>query len=98
VIVDSDCASSQWEHLAKIERELCNNGSDVAYKKRLQALGIKPKAQLELTIPDEAQQVAFETLFSQLAMLSISSISAKMRHDRLVSFKGCIRFYEALAT
>jgi hypothetical protein len=31
-------------------------------------------------------------------MLSISSSSAKMRHDRLVSYKGCIRFYEGLAT
>jgi HKD family nuclease len=51
------------KELAKIERELRNNGSDVAYKKRLQAIGIKPKAQIELTIPDEAQQVALETLF-----------------------------------
>ena len=51
------------KELAKIERELRNNGSDIEYKKRLQAIGIKPKAQLELTIPDEAQQVALETLF-----------------------------------
>ena len=51
------------KELAKIERELRNNGSDIAYKKRLQAIGIKPKAQLELTIPDEARQVALETLF-----------------------------------
>ena len=56
-------ASLTWKHLAKIERELRNNGSDVEYKKRLQAIGIKPKAQLELTIPEEAQQVALETLF-----------------------------------
>jgi hypothetical protein len=51
------------KELAKIERGLRNNGSDIAYKKRLQAIGIKPKAQLEFTIPDEAQQVALETLF-----------------------------------
>ncbi len=51
------------KELAKIERELRKNGSDIEYKKRLQAIGIKPKAQIELTIPDEAQQVALETLF-----------------------------------
>ncbi len=51
------------KELAKIERELRSNASDLEYKKRLQAIGIKPKAQLELTIPEEAQQVALETLF-----------------------------------
>jgi hypothetical protein len=35
----------------------------IEYKKRLHAIGIKPKAQLEFTILDEAQQVALETLF-----------------------------------
>jgi hypothetical protein len=51
------------KELAKIERELRNNTSDIEYKKRLLALGIKPKAQLAFTIPEEAQQVALETLF-----------------------------------
>jgi hypothetical protein len=51
------------KELAKIERELRNNGSDTEYKKGLDALGIKPKAQLAFTIPEEAQQVALETLF-----------------------------------
>jgi HKD family nuclease len=51
------------KELEKIERELRNNGSDIEYKKRLQAIGIKPKAQLAFTIPEEAQQVALETLF-----------------------------------
>lgn len=49
--------------LEKIEKELANSTSDVEYKKRLYALGIKPRAQLEFTIPVEAQQVALETLF-----------------------------------
>ena len=49
--------------LEKIEKELASNTSDVEYKKRLYALGIKPKAQLEFTIPVEAQQVALEALF-----------------------------------
>jgi HKD family nuclease len=49
--------------LEKIEHELGRNISEVEYKKRLNAFGIKPKAKLELTIPAEAQQVALETLF-----------------------------------
>jgi len=49
--------------LEKIEKELASSTSDVEYKKRLYALGIKPRAQLEFTIPVEAQQVALETLF-----------------------------------
>ena len=49
--------------LEKIEKELASSTSDVEYKKRLYAFGIKPKAQLEFTIPVEAQQVALETLF-----------------------------------
>lgn len=49
--------------LEKIENELASSTSDVEYKKRLYALGIKPRAQLEFTIPVEAQQVALETLF-----------------------------------
>ncbi len=49
--------------LEKIEHELGRNISEVEYKKRLNAYGIKPKAKLELTIPAEAQQVALETLF-----------------------------------
>ncbi len=52
------------KELAKIERELRSNGSDIEYKKRLYAVGIKPKAQLEITIPDEAKQIALEALFS----------------------------------
>ena len=51
------------KELAKIERELRSNASDLEYKKRLHAIGIKPKAQLAFTIPEEAQQVALETLF-----------------------------------
>jgi len=50
--------------LRKIERELGSKKSDEEYKKRLYDYGIKPKAQLDITIPDEAQQVAFEALFS----------------------------------
>jgi HKD family nuclease len=49
--------------LAKIEQGLRNNTSDIEYKKLLLNLGLKPKAQLDITIPDEAQQVALETLF-----------------------------------
>src|SRR5258708_22726527 len=49
--------------LEKIEHYLGRNISEVEYKKRLNAYGIKPKAKLELTIPAEAQQVALETLF-----------------------------------
>jgi HKD family nuclease len=52
------------KELVKIERELRSNATDKEYKQRLFALGIKPKAQLDITIPDEAQQVALETLFS----------------------------------
>jgi hypothetical protein len=52
------------KELAKIELEIRNNTSNIDYKKRLLTLGLKPKAQLDITIPDEAQQVALETLFS----------------------------------
>jgi len=48
--------------LVKIEREPGSNASDVEYKNRLYAYGLKPKAKLEFTIPAEAQQVALETL------------------------------------
>src|SRR6266699_3433754 len=50
--------------LRKIEREPGSKKSDEEYKKRLYDYGIKPKAQLDITIPDEAQQVALEALFS----------------------------------
>ena len=50
--------------LRKIEREPGSKKSDEEYKKRLYNYGIKPKAQLDITIPDEAQQVALEALFS----------------------------------
>ena len=50
--------------LRKIEREPSSKKSDEEYKKRLYDYGIKPKAQLDITIPDEAQQVALEALFS----------------------------------
>jgi hypothetical protein len=50
--------------LVKIEEGLRNNTSDVEYKKRLLTLGLKPKAQFDITIPDEDQQVALEALFS----------------------------------
>jgi HKD family nuclease len=49
--------------LEKLEREPGSNASDVEYKNRLYAYGLKPKAKLEFTIPAEAQQVALETLF-----------------------------------
>ncbi len=49
--------------LVKIEREPGSNASDVEYKNRLYAHGLKPKTKLEFTIPAEAQQVALETLF-----------------------------------
>jgi len=52
------------KELAMIEHGLRNNTSDIEYKKRLLNLGLKPKAQLDITIPDETQQVARETLFS----------------------------------
>lgn len=52
------------KELVKIEEGLRNNTSDVEYKKRLLTLGLKSKAQLDITIPDEAQQVALEALFS----------------------------------
>jgi HKD family nuclease len=52
------------KELAKIEREIRTNTSDMEYKKRLLTLGLKPKAQLDIAIPDEAQQVALEALFS----------------------------------
>lgn len=50
--------------LQKIEREPGSNKSDEEYKKRLYDYDIMPKSQLDITIPDEAQQVALETLFS----------------------------------
>jgi hypothetical protein len=49
-------AESEKE-LAKIEIKLRNNTSDIENKKRLQAFGIKPKAQLAFTIPDEPWQI-----------------------------------------
>jgi hypothetical protein len=49
--------------LEKIEGKPGSNASDVEYKNRLYAHGLKPKAKLEFTIPAEAQQVALETLF-----------------------------------
>ncbi len=52
------------KELAMIEHGLRNNTSNIEYKKRLLTLGLKPKAQLDITIQDEAQQVALETLFS----------------------------------
>ncbi len=52
--------------LRKIEREPGSKKSDEEYKRRLYDYGIKPKAQLDITIPDEAQQVALEALFSLL--------------------------------
>ncbi len=49
--------------LKEIEENLGRHASDIEYKKRLYAYGIKPKARLEYAIPSEAQQVALETLF-----------------------------------
>jgi HKD family nuclease len=49
--------------LEKIEREPGSHDSDMEYKRRLYAYGIKPKARLKFAIPAEAQQVALETLF-----------------------------------
>ncbi|MGZ3642883.1 MAG: phospholipase D-like domain-containing protein [Ktedonobacteraceae bacterium] len=51
------------KELAKIEEGLRNNTSDAEYKKRLLTLGLKPKTHFDITIPDEAQQVALEALF-----------------------------------
>jgi HKD family nuclease len=50
--------------LLKIEREPDRKKSNEEYKRRLYDYGIKPKAQFDITIPDEAQQVALETLYS----------------------------------
>ncbi len=50
--------------LLKIEREPGSKKSDEEFQRRLYDNGIKPKAQLDIAIPDEAQQVALETLFS----------------------------------
>jgi hypothetical protein len=50
--------------LRKIEREPGGKKTDEEYKRRLYDYGIMPKAQLDITIPDEAQQVALEALFS----------------------------------
>ena len=48
----------------KDRREPGNNTSNEEYKKRLFTLWLKPKTQFDITIPDEAQQVALEALFS----------------------------------
>ncbi|HKV58229.1 MAG TPA: phospholipase D-like domain-containing protein [Ktedonobacteraceae bacterium] len=49
--------------LAKIEQQRQSITSEVEYKKRLYAYGIKPKTRLEYAIPSEARQVAIDTLF-----------------------------------
>jgi len=51
------------KELGKVEEGLRANTSEKEYKQRLLALGLRPKAQLDIVIPDEAQQVALETLF-----------------------------------
>jgi HKD family nuclease len=55
------------KELAKIEREMRTNMSDMEYKRRLLTLGLKPKAQLDIAISEEAQQVVLETLFFRLS-------------------------------
>jgi hypothetical protein len=50
--------------LVKIEREPGSKKSDEEYKRRLYDYGIRPKAQFDITIPDDAQQVALEALNS----------------------------------
>src|SRR5579863_2659864 len=49
--------------LEKIEQQRQSITSEVEYKKRLNAYGIKPKTRLEYAIPSEARQVAIDTLF-----------------------------------
>jgi hypothetical protein len=50
--------------LLKIERGPGSKKSDEEYKRRLYDYGIRPKAPFDIIIPDEAQQVALETLYS----------------------------------
>ncbi len=52
------------KELEKVEEGLRAGTSEKEYKQRLLTLGLKPKAQLDIAIPYEAQQVALETLFS----------------------------------
>jgi hypothetical protein len=52
------------KELGKVEEGLRAGTSEKEYRQRLLTLGLKPKAQLGIAIPDEAQQVALETLFS----------------------------------
>jgi HKD family nuclease len=49
--------------LIEIEKDLGTNPPESAYKKRLSALGIKPKVQTQHSIPLESQDAALETLF-----------------------------------
>jgi hypothetical protein len=49
--------------LEKVEQQRQSITSEVEYKKRLYAYGIKPKIRLAYAIPSEAQQVAIDTLF-----------------------------------
>ena len=49
--------------LIEIEKNLGANQSELEYKKRLNAIGIKPKAQAQHSIPLESQEAALETLF-----------------------------------
>jgi hypothetical protein len=49
--------------LIEIEKNLGTNPPESEYKKRLSALGIKPKVQTQHSIPLESQDAALETLF-----------------------------------
>ncbi|GAC1471282.1 MAG: hypothetical protein NVSMB70_16140 [Chamaesiphon sp.] len=49
--------------LIEIEKNLGGTSTEFEYKKRLSALGIKPKMQAQHSIPLEAQEAALETLF-----------------------------------
>ncbi len=49
--------------LIEIEKNLGTNPLEFEYKKRLSALGIKPKVQAQHSIPLESQDAALETLF-----------------------------------
>src|SRR5207247_2210392 len=49
--------------LVEIEKNLGANPPELEYKKRLSALGIKPKMQTQHSIPLESQEAALETLF-----------------------------------
>ncbi len=51
------------KRLKEVEQQRQSISSEVEYKKRLYAYGIKPKTRLEYAIPSEAQQVAVDTLF-----------------------------------